>query len=226
MNSGKPKLIMKLPQRKSVRALTRVEVLVVVVSLAILAFLLLQVPVENKSRRQRIVCANNLQQIGLAFRYWEGESPLYPMQFSATNGGAMEPAMNGIAFPAFQVMSNELKNPKILVCPADTPERLPAKDFTTDFSNSKISYFIGLDADEDTMPAMLLSGDRNITNGTPLRNGILELTTNHVGGWTHEIHNSKGNILLTDGSVQQVTSEKLNFLLQNSGVATNRLLMP
>ena len=34
---------------------------------------------------------------------------------------------------------------------------------------------------------------------------LLELDTGHPAGWTHQLHEEKGNVLLSDGSVQQVT---------------------
>ena len=217
-----------LCRKNSVRALTRVEVLaiVVIVTLFLLSVLL---PWFNDARsRARSICCNcNLKGIGLSFKMWAGDhNDKYPMQVSATgtNGGAMEFVYRGILFPVFQVMSNELNTPKVVNCPADS-QRFPATNFTTAFSNTNISYFVGLDADE-TQAAMFLAGDRNITNGAPARKGILELTTNEIAGWTGEIHRRNGNILLTDGSVQQATGSRLNYLLQNSGVATNRLLMP
>ena len=215
---------MKPWRKNSGRAFSLFELLVVIAVLMLLAAIMLPI-LTRRPNNSRSGCTNNLKEVGLAFKMWAGDNgDKYPMQVSVTIGGAMEPATNGIVFPVFQVMSNEMNDPEVVICPEDT-SRSPAPDFTTAFSNTNISYFVGLDADE-TQPAMFLAGDRNITSWTPARHGILELTTNHVGGWTHEIHNSKGNILLTDGSVQQVTASNLNYLLQNSGAATNRLLMP
>jgi hypothetical protein len=45
-------------------------------------------------------------------------------------------------------------------------------------------------------------------------------------GWTKEIHQHCGNVVLADGSVQQATSSRLGDLLRASGVATNRLAIP
>jgi len=92
-------------------------------------------------------------------------------------------------------------------------------------SNSNLSYFVGVDA-EETNPQTLLSGDRNITNGTSAKNGVLDLTTNRPSGWTAEMHNKIGNIALADGSVQQLSTLNLRATVENTGVATNRLQMP
>jgi hypothetical protein len=121
-------------------------------------------------------------------------------------------------------MSDELgASTLVLICPADF--RQSAQNFGPGFSNTSISYFVGVDAREDR-PEMLLAGDRNITNGMPLKDGILELTTNSNAGWTHELHNGQGNVLLSDASVQGWDTLSLRKGIQKSGVVTNRLAMP
>jgi hypothetical protein len=127
-------------------------------------------------------------------------------------------------FRHFQVMSNELGTPRILFCPADT-KRGCATNFTSELNNSRISYFVGVDATQ-TNAMMLLSGDRNITNGTAITRGLLELTTNRPAGWTSELHAKSGNVGLADASVQQVTTHGLQTLLEEAGAATNRIALP
>jgi len=73
---------------------------------------------------------------------------------------------------------------------------------------------------------MFLSGDRNITNGTAIKNGILELTTNQPAGWPPELHVVQGNIAVADGRVQQLSSSRLREAIGLTGAATNRLAMP
>ena len=71
-------------------ALTLVDVLVVILLLIIVAALLL--PAFAKAKRHRgISCVNNLKQIGLSYRLWEGDNgDKYPMSVSVTNGGTMD----------------------------------------------------------------------------------------------------------------------------------------
>ena len=45
-------------------------------------------------------------------------------------------------------------------------------------------------------------GDRNLTNGLPITEGILLLVPNRPIGWTQGLHYPQGNIALADGSVQ------------------------
>jgi len=173
-------------------------------------------------RSQSICCNCNLKQVGLAFKTWAiDHTNSFPMEISTNIGGTRECTATGEVFRHFQVMSNELSTPKVLICPRDS--RRFASAFGTSFVNSNMSYFIGIDA-KDTEPQAFLSGDRNITNGTRLRNGILELSTNYLSGWTHDLHNRSGNVGLADGSVQQLNTLRLREAVSWTG--TNRLAIP
>jgi prepilin-type processing-associated H-X9-DG protein len=137
----------------------------------------------------------------------------------------MEPALRGNVFQVFQVMSNELSTPRILLCPADA-DRSAAKDFTSGFDNSRVSYFASLDAADDK-PAMFLAGDDNFAiDGRPVKSGLLLLATNAPVSWTAARHVNQGNIGLADGSVQTTTSSSLRQRLVQTGADTNRLAIP
>jgi len=222
------------------QALTRTEAIVVIATLAVLFVLLLPalVPVVHNGRL-RINCISNLKQIGIAYRLWENDNnDKYPMAVSVTNGGAMELVATGNVAACFQVMSNELSTPKILICPEDT-RRVRATNFSTGFDNSHISYFVGLDAAE-TNPQMFLSGDDNFAiSGVPVKSGLLELSSNAPAAWFSGRHVSRnshfwtparyrfvGNIGMADGSAQQFTTDGLQKALQQTGVTTNRLVLP
>ena len=215
-------------------ALTLTEVLVSVAIVCVLAgdaFLMFHRQkvvhrVVHQNRSTEIQCVNNLKQIGLAFRIWEGDNgDKLPMQVPARVGGAMESAVEGNVAPIFQVMSNELSTPRILLCPADA-DRFAAKNFTAGFDNSHVSYFVGLDASDDK-PAMFLSGDDNFAvDGVPVKSGLLLLATNAPVSWTAARHVNQGNIGLVDGSVQQIATTNLQEALNQTGVATNRLALP
>jgi prepilin-type N-terminal cleavage/methylation domain-containing protein/prepilin-type processing-associated H-X9-DG protein len=215
------KQVMKRTRGYDMEAFTLVELLVVLAVVALMAAVLLPAPQRGKQRATRIQCTNNLKQLGLVFR------------FLAINGGAESSAQVptnqqatvrtttiGEAFRYFQVISNELTAPKLLVCPADV--RVPAKDFGPGFSNTNLSYFVGLDAEESNA-RMFLYGDRNLTNGLPVQHGILLLVPNRPAGWTRELHDLQGNVALADGSVQGWTSSRLSSSVVGF---TNRLAMP
>ena len=127
------------------------------------------------------------------------------------------------AFRHLQVLSNELGEPKLLICAVDT--RTPASSFAT-LRNENVSYFIGKDADE-TKPQTILAGDRNITSSTG--NGSTDyafgtyLGTSIDAAWMNTMHVNAGNLLLSDGSVQQTTTQQLRDQISEalSGGSTN-----
>ena len=204
----------------------RSDLLVVVSITAVVLLLglifLTQQP-RNREKAARIACVGNLKQIGLSFRIWANDcGDSYPTRISIDLGGAQEAVVTGGVWKVFQILSNELSVPKLTTCPAD--DRLAVVDWQS-LSNTNISYFIGLDAQE-TRPDMLLSGDRNLAVDGKLLSGVVALGTNSAVTWTRAIHREAGNIALADGSVQQVTTELLRQQLMKSGDATNRLVFP
>lgn len=100
-------------------------------TLLIMPAMLLPALARAKDRAQSINCMNNMKQIGLSFRTWaldhENE---YPANVSSSQGGAKERSALGrdgfdkdSAFQ-FEVMSNVLFTPRILVCPADKSKQV------------------------------------------------------------------------------------------------------
>ncbi|HUC85040.1 MAG TPA: prepilin-type N-terminal cleavage/methylation domain-containing protein [Candidatus Acidoferrales bacterium] len=126
------------------KAFTLIELLVVIAIIAILAAMLLPALAAAKRKAQKINCTNNIKQVGLSFRIWEGDNnDRYPMAVSQTQGGAQEYTShsNGTATPGvpasadcpgmvYMVMSNELSTAKILFCPSDNIHPNAATNFT------------------------------------------------------------------------------------------------
>jgi hypothetical protein len=186
-------------------AFTLIEVLVIIVTVLLLAgvFYLWKPRMTSK----RVACVNNLKQVGLAVRLWSFDSSNAFLWTRRTNrGGTFEYVSSPEVFRHFQALSNELGNPKILVCPSDHV-RLRVNQFVPPISNTNVSYFLGFDA-EETKVRTILSGDRNITGGTSNAAGLVFEPTD-VPGWDAGLHHHEGNIGLGDGSVQQVDGEKL-----------------
>ncbi len=222
------------------RAFTLLELCVVIATVFISICLAALLLTGAHPHRTRINCAYNLKQVALAALIWSGDnSDRLPMQVSTNQGGSKEFTNVNNAFRHFQTMSNELNNPRFLVCSED-PGRSPATNFLGDLNNDHLSYFINLNADIKLRSA-LLSGDRFITNDLPLRDGTMTLVTNRGARWTKSLHqifprtnylgvfprHVWGNIVVRmDGTMVPLDSAGLAKFLAESGVATNRLLVP
>ncbi len=225
-------MIPRLSQQQN-RALTQVEVLVVLVILAVAIGWVIFVGLpQAKAKAIRINCLSNLKAGECGFRLWAGDNNYqYPMELSTNNGGAREWLLQGKVFEVFRVLSNELSTPKVLFCPADN--RVRANNFATGFDNTNISYFVGVDApcrDNTNVPeikmSLFLYGDRNLTNDTLPENGIVQLTANQNIRWTAELHKYEGNICLANGNVLQLNNSSLREAVQTAAPATNRLVIP
>jgi prepilin-type processing-associated H-X9-DG protein len=221
------------PNRMEDRAFTRLELIMVIVSVAGIALVVLPARERARVDSVRRHCANNLNQVGLAFHLWAMDNnDRFPMQVSTNKGGTMELAAGTNVFLHFQVMSNELNTPKILACPDETNRR-PATNFLADFNDSRIgdfnenrvSYFVGLDTCM-TNGTMFLSGDHHLTAGAAFGRGVTIFTNNQPVHWTKEMHDGTGNIVLVDGSVHQAQTRALRRMLASTGVTTNRLAFP
>jgi type II secretory pathway pseudopilin PulG len=181
--------------------------LVVIAIIAILAALLLPALAMAKTKANRAHCLSNLKQIGLAYRLWANDnSEKFPWALPLTNNGTMG---TDDWTEHYRICSNELNTPKILVCPSDRQKTIAPYWRVLD-GDRNISFFVGLDA-EETKPATVLAGDRNVYGG----GGGLDLSWNRGMGssidasWLNTIHVNKGEIGLSDGSVQQTKTSNL-----------------
>jgi competence protein ComGC len=206
------------------RAFTLMEGLMVAAALVLLLAVLLPVAANMKRKTNKVGCDNNLRQIGIAFRIWEGDNnDRYPMNISVNNGGAQELIATGNVAACFQVMSNELATPKILICPVDSQHAL-ATNFNTGFSRSNISYFIGLNVEEDDFQGVLSGDDNLVSGGRPVLPGIMNLRSNTLT-WGSDRHQACGYILFADVSVQ--SERELGFTTSvGTYYATNSVVIP
>jgi prepilin-type N-terminal cleavage/methylation domain-containing protein/prepilin-type processing-associated H-X9-DG protein len=190
------------------KAFTLVEMLVVIAIIGILAAILLPALSGGQRRAQRIFCENSLQEIGVAFHVFSNDhTGKFPMDVSTNDGGSMELIAGGFqsgqifytAFRTFQVLSNELVRPQILVCPTDLREvvsNFPA------LQNQNLSYFIGANGTFD-QPTSILAGDRNLTTNSFETPTILQIGPGSRLSWTWEMHQFQGNVVYADGHVEE-----------------------
>ena len=222
-----------MKNQKQKKAFTLIELLVVIAIIAILAAMLLPALAAAKKKAARIACVNNQKQVSLGFRLWEGDNgDKYPMQTGYTNAYGIN--------SAFLVMSNELSTPKILACSSDANVTNPATAWGG-FGYKSLSYFVDNQANEGN-PQNFLLGDRNLGTGTASAAAATALYAPTSGGteklinysatapsittlnWSQpDLHQSAGNVALTDGSVAQLNPSGFHTALLNStnGISGN-----
>jgi len=130
------------------------------------------------------------------------------------------------------------------------PARLDATNWTAIVktggakANGYISYLVGLGASEEN-PQTILGGDRNLSADTTaatvalLKNGTATtgplsysmtavaaqaLPTSKTFGFTSRVHDSAGQFLLGDGSVQQVTSSRARDAIRDEAASTGNAI--
>jgi hypothetical protein len=94
------------------------------------------------------------------------------------------------------MLSNELGSAKLLICPQDTVRnQTMASSFDASTSglwllqNRAVSYFVGIDGKE-TLPDLVLAGDRNVFAASQSVNGpLMEVTGTNLLQWNHRLHN-------------------------------------
>ena len=201
---------------------TLVELLVVIAIIGILAALLLPALEQGKARAKRIQCIGNLRETGLAFHMFANDhGGKFTAQVSTNDGGALEFFSPGYYYPPdtvvytcyqfFRPLAGALVTPKPLACPADL-KRWPATNFSQ-FDNHNLSYDMFYKADL-SFPASILATDRNLdgVKGTPICTftSIPNVDKSDPPPylrpppyWSGELHVRKGNILFSDGHVEE-----------------------
>jgi prepilin-type N-terminal cleavage/methylation domain-containing protein len=231
------------------KGFTFAELLVVIGVATILLVFWLPAHARTKQNAQRLVCMNNLKQQGNAFKAWaDSHAGAYPMAVRAVDGGpaiatyASLQSINNptLLYAVYQCMSNALGAPRLLICPTD--ERYAATSFSQLSVNGSlyISYALA-PWGSDRTPRTILAGDRNIYgpasaptanagygNGlspTTAGGGSIALTTNavllnNVGYTPLKMHQGNGNMLMSDGSLEQLSSARLRQVLGATGDST------
>jgi hypothetical protein len=217
--------------RRTDRAFTRTELVVVgIIVLFVVAGLMQVKAVRMREAQVRETCINNLREVAMTFRVWNvsatgGSDVRFPMAVSTNEKGSMEHIFTGETFRHFQAMSNELGTPRLLACPAESRPASP--DFGARFSNSNLSYFVGVDA-EPVYSQMLLAGDGRLTNRAGATLGMIRVSRHDTPWWDGPVHGGFGIVALVDGSTHQMSSAQLWHHVARfaSFPDTNRLALP
>src|SRR5262249_3860072 len=102
-------------------AFTYNDLLVVLCALGLLALLVLPALANQRPRSQRVVCANNLRRLGMAFQLWANDhNESFPQELPVADGGTGAHPLAANVWLHFSWISNELSDPKLVFCPSDT----------------------------------------------------------------------------------------------------------
>jgi len=216
------------------RGFSLLELLCVIAVIGILAALLLPALTKARDRARQTQCAAQLKDIAVAFHSFSHDhNNQFPMQVPVAAGGSLggAPQVSGSraagvldpgAYRHFRALAGELRTPKMVICPADT--RLPAASFSV-LSNQNLSYFAALNAELGNANS-LLAGDRNLTNDWAPPTSVQRVGPNYLLRWSQELHRFRGNLLFSDGHVDQTTDKGLRALKPAGGGANYALNLP
>ncbi len=203
-------------------AFTLIELLVVIAIIAILASLLLPALAQGNAKAKAIACINNEKQTGLGIRTWANDQgDKYPWCVSQIKGGSSGSPDWG---DHFRVCSNELVNPKILLCPSDTKKKPCVDGWAALRADINVSYFVGTNSIEAKVQNIIL-GDYNVMGGG---GGLDPCWTIYLGtsidaAWDKTLHNLRGQLAFGDGSTRKTSTQTLRdqISLQLAAGTTN-----
>lgn len=194
------------------RAFTRLELCAIVLVLFLAVLIAVPAIASSRSRMDRVICANNLRQVGASFLIWANDrGDRMPFDVSMQEGGTMMHSLAPNAWLHFSWISNELRTPKVLFCPSDTGSA--ALNFTGDpaagyvhpnFANRATSYFLMHQLYR--WPERVLAGDRNLVSSEQVGCSVFRTAAQanwFALSWNNQLHDGEGNLLLFDGQVIQ-----------------------
>jgi competence protein ComGC len=213
-------------------AFTRTDLIVSLGVVALLALVILPALANQRPRSARVICANNLRQIGVGFQLWGNDhADEIPQDTALSDGGTAVHTLAPNVWLHLSWISNEVVTPSVFLCPSDTGQ--PARDFSaspasgyihSNFRHRATSYFLGyFNVQQDETPAAVIAGDRNLNWDTSIAcsrfRQAVEVSGVPVaagGRWTNALHGLNGNVLSFDGRVQQLGNPELKHALNSA----------
>jgi hypothetical protein len=207
--------------------LNRVDLMCMTATMTVLGMLAVPRVGGLALRDHRLVCANNLQLLGVGLQTWavdHGEN--VPWWNTPRNDGSNAKIF---AYEHWQVISNYVVSPSLLACPST--RRPAAKSFAA-LRDANVSYVIGSDSDL-TMPSTLVSADLDMEGGSSGFCGIINAEVQAFEGtflqpdsyrvaWSKTNHIGRGNVITADGGVKQVDAAGLAETMSRSTYPGNR----
>ena len=207
-------------------AFSRIDLLVVLGTLVFLGFLTLPLAAKLPAGTGKAVCNNNLRLLGRALDVWGADhGDQMPWWVPIKDGGTLRgttlypQTRAGNVFEEVYPLKDLVSSPGIFACPSDASAR-PATDFSLNtnggfinpaFQNRATSYFLGLDVHPGA-PVTWVAGDHNLQT-KPGRKWCQSGVGNAIEpgplAWTNKIHGFTGNILFSDGRVEEIPQARL-----------------
>ena len=215
------------PRSPFQNAFTRTEALALLAILSLLLAIVLPALAHDRARSSRIICANNLRQIGAGFQLWSNDhGELPPWEITPANGGTMMHSLGANAWLHFSWISNELRTARVLLCPSDTGNL--AEDFgfsstgylNANNRNTSTSYFLSHAFNGGQ--SVVFVGDRNIPGASTSCSRFPQVTSVSATsnfGWDGNLHNQSGNVARFDGRVHQYSNNELRDALRSDPIS-------
>jgi len=245
---------MQTTHRSRKAGFTLPEVLAVVGIIIIMVALLLPARPKRGRGPCGVACVSNMKQTTLAFIVWmhDNEKANFPFRVDWRNGGTRysgddsAPAWAGQQnrlFFQYAWLSNQLENPKLLVCPSEKQKRVAVNWSSTDphsgflhgnQRDNSVSYNLWMDGGyingtlsfENAQDQILLS-DRHLTDDgqstscssgiSPVKQIVSQPNPTGKVRWKAEKnfgHGVVGSLGLLDGSVASVNQSELGELFR------------